>query len=213
MSLAPYEEKFLKNLDQLAENMQEIISELAEMGYRVPDPQLIFIGRKFIKKFDKSVIIKGFLDKYYRYQSLIFVAFILKDRAVLIEHSDLLFSEIPKWVVDKFSGLLADRDSQTNEYLIEDEDQVLIWNFVYSFIKAGLQWLEAGGEYEPIDPVTEKKLREPEFNKLETKLDQGKLDRLEELIQKLDSQTQQDIKVEPYSVEKDLERWARYKPQ
>jgi len=142
---ASYESNFLNNLNSLISEIYDTLVELYEGGYEVIDPKIVLAGKTALKNFQNQEILQGFCLRYYQNYKLIRSAYLQKDRNFLIKNADLFFGELPEDIVNSFSELLGKRIG--DGYLISEDDQLMIWDYVYALTLNGLRWDQKMGGY------------------------------------------------------------------
>ncbi|MCA9750377.1 MAG: hypothetical protein KC414_14805 [Romboutsia sp.] len=142
----PPEERFKNNLNQLGELLIDLIKEANSKGFNNIDANMAKMGVGMLQCINNHVLIRGFIEKSCRYwDSMLDKEDETEEEALdrkqrfLLQHSTIIFSDLPLDSVNSVKGLFTATDSQ-GEPLISIDDKEDIWAFFKALVKCSINY-------------------------------------------------------------------------
>lgn len=129
-------EKFLQNVVDLTELLQELIAVCYEKKQTTIHPSLIQVAGKFILCLNKIVVIETFIKRSYPYWDRI----INREEKFFLENTRDVFGDLPEDHVDGFRVLFSSRD-KNGKLLMCEEDKNAIWDFFDSLVRIAIVYI------------------------------------------------------------------------
>lgn len=142
----PPEERFKNNLNHLGELLIDLITEANTRGFNAIDSNMARMGVGMIQCINNHTLIRGFIEKSHKFWDNMLdkeneseEQALNRKQQFLLNHSTIIFSELPLDSVNSVKGLFTATDSE-GEPLISIEDKEDIWAFFRALVKCSINY-------------------------------------------------------------------------
>lgn len=137
MAVIPgHKERFYENMVDFTHLLKSLIEKTAKYGHNCVNPIFVNIAMAIIEGYNKDEIISNFIFYSHKYWDRIH----RHDETFMKENSLLIFEGIPKNHIDSFK-MIFDVKTPSGNFIIDNTDKMIIWEFFESFIKISIKYI------------------------------------------------------------------------
>lgn len=133
---------FYDTVNQLANVLKSIVTDVWEDGYRILDPAIIDAGLSYMgSKYSKEDVITTFIS----YSAGCWDMILAKNEEFFKKEAWSLFKDIPEIAVKQFYNLFTMKspDNQ-DEYVIGTSDREILWEYFFTMVRISLTYIHEG---------------------------------------------------------------------